>query len=87
VEVERSHAPRGSCQRYSTSYDFSVSKANGVFVNTTHDYGSFNSLDEWKRRSQKPTGWATSTLNFALAENDAGEFEEVVLKEQIIVWL
>ncbi|KAF5695532.1 hypothetical protein FDENT_331 [Fusarium denticulatum] len=53
VEVERNHALRGSCQRCSTSYDFSVSQANGGVLNATHDYGSFNSLDEWKRRSWK----------------------------------
>ncbi|KAF5560603.1 hypothetical protein FPHYL_6571 [Fusarium phyllophilum] len=88
VEVQRSYAPRGSCQGCSTSYDFSVSKANGVVVNTTHDYGSFNSLDEWKRRSQKTSVfWTTSTMDLGFAENDAGEFEEVILREQIILWL
>ncbi|KAF5645224.1 f-box domain protein [Fusarium tjaetaba] len=87
LEVGRIYAPRGSCQTCSTSYDFSVSEANGVVLNTTHDYGSFNSLDEWKRRSlETPVIWATTTLDFAFAENDTGEFEEVVLEDRPMLW-
>ncbi|KAF5539560.1 f-box domain-containing protein [Fusarium napiforme] len=88
LEVGRSYAPRGSCQTCSTSYAFSVSKANGVVLNTTHDYGSFNSLDEWKRRSlETPVIWATTSWDFAFAENDTGEFEEVILEDRPVLWL
>ncbi|KAG5753069.1 hypothetical protein H9Q70_004309 [Fusarium xylarioides] len=80
-EVE-SYAPRGSCKACSTTYDFSVSNANRVVVNTRHDYGSFNSLDEWKRRSRKTrVDWATSTLDFGFVENDWGEFDEAIFEE------
>ncbi|KAF5986141.1 hypothetical protein FBULB1_2571 [Fusarium bulbicola] len=81
-EAERSYAPRGSCKTCSTSYEFSVSRANGVVVKTTHDYGIFNSLDEWKRRSRKNRiVWATSKLDFGFVESDSGEFEEAIFEE------
>ncbi|KAF5585327.1 hypothetical protein FPCIR_8410 [Fusarium pseudocircinatum] len=41
----------GSCKTCSTSFVFSVPREKKVVLNTTHDYGSFHSLDEWKRRS------------------------------------
>ncbi|KAF5628551.1 f-box domain protein [Fusarium sp. NRRL 25303] len=77
-EVERSRAPRGSCKTCSTSYDFSVSKENGAVVNATHDYGSFSSLDEWKRRSRKrrPHGQEPIAIDYVFHENDSGDFEE-----------
>lgn len=77
-QVERSRVPHGSCKICSTSYDFSVSKENGTVVNATHDYGSFSSLDEWKRRSWKRRSHSQEPIavDFVFLENDLGEFEE-----------
>ncbi|ENH75010.1 hypothetical protein FOC1_g10010393 [Fusarium oxysporum f. sp. cubense race 1] len=76
LKQEPRRSPRGSCKVCLTSYDCSVSKANGVIINATHDYGSFSSLDEWKRRRRIRHGvWISSTTDFVFIENVSGEFD------------